>query len=238
MSRSVALSPQFGNVVTFGGDYGRRRRRAKSVHVPVPEGLRVVAVCVPDEVDEAPRTRASRPAPHRSPVGARRVSAAATRSTSGPRAGTRGVGVAGSDAVHAASMVRRAGPATSAAGEDPVGGARSIQGARPVAGRAASATVRQPQPAKLRLTRRGQIVLTLLVTGLLLAMFSLGRFSAGAAGDPVPHRTVVVHSGDTLWSIAASAAPSADPRVTVEKIRVLNHLDGGAVQVGQQLQLP
>jgi LysM repeat protein len=54
----------------------------------------------------------------------------------------------------------------------------------------------------------------------------------------VPHRTVVVHSGDTLWSIAASAAPSADPRVTVEKIRVLNHLDGGAVQVGQQLQLP
>jgi LysM repeat protein len=88
------------------------------------------------------------------------------------------------------------------------------------------------------LTRRGQIVLTLVVTGLLLAVFSLGRFSAGAAGDPVPHRTVVVHSGDTLWSIAATAAPSTDPRVTVEKIRLLNHLQGGAVQVGQELQLP
>ena len=61
---------------------------------------------------------------------------------------------------------------------------------------------------------------------------------AGAAGNPVPHRTVVVHSGDTLWSIAAKAAPSADPRVTVEKIRLLNHLDGGGVQVGQALQLP
>jgi Tfp pilus assembly protein FimV len=101
-----------------------------------------------------------------------------------------------------------------------------------------SAVGRQSRPAKLRLTRRGRIVLTLLVTGLLLAVFSLGRFSAGAVGDPVSHRTVVVHSGDTLWSIAAQAAPSADPRVTVGKIRLLNHLDGGGVQVGQQLELP
>ena len=108
----------------------------------------------------------------------------------------------------------------------------------PAVPRPTVASARKPQQAKLRLTRRGQIVLTLLVTGLLLAVFSLGRFSAGASGDPVPHRTVVVHSGDTLWSIAATAAPSADPRVTVEKIRLLNHLDGGGVQVGQQLQLP
>jgi predicted Zn-dependent protease len=88
------------------------------------------------------------------------------------------------------------------------------------------------------LTRRGQIVVTLVVTGLLLAVFSLGRFSAGATGDPVAHRTVVVQSGDTLWSIATKAAPSADPRVTVEKIRLLNHLDSGGVQAGEQLQLP
>jgi predicted Zn-dependent protease len=113
-----------------------------------------------------------------------------------------------------------------------------MQAARPVAAARSSASIRKPQQAKLRLTRRGQIVVTLLVTGLLLAVFSLGRFSAGAAGDPVPHRTVVVHTGDTLWSIAAAAAPSADTRVTVDKIRLLNHLDGGAVQVGQQLQLP
>jgi predicted Zn-dependent protease len=100
------------------------------------------------------------------------------------------------------------------------------------------ASAGRPNQAKLRLTRRGQLVVTLLVTGLLLAVFSLGRFSAGAAGDPVSHRTVVVHTGDTLWTIAAKAAPSADPRVTVEKIRLLNHLDSGGVQVGQQLQLP
>ena len=109
---------------------------------------------------------------------------------------------------------------------------------RPSTAARPAVAVRAPQQGKVRLTRRGQIVVTLLVTGLLLAMFSLGRFSAGAAGDPVSHRTVVVHTGDTLWSIAAKAAPSADPRVIVEKIRLLNHLNSGAVQLGQQLQLP
>ena len=242
MARSVALSPQFGNTVVFGSGVVGRRRRAKSVHVPLPEGLRVVAVCVPEEVDEAPRSRGARPAPHRTPMAARRVGAAGTRSQSVRRAESGAVrsGAAGATSeIASAGVSRRAGPPRSTTAGRAADTPRSVEAVRSSAApRSVAASARRPQQAKLRLTRRGQIVLTLVVTGLLLAVFSLGRFSAGASGDPVAHRTVVVHTGETLWSIAAKAAPSADPRVTVEKIRLLNHLDGGGVQVGQQLQLP
>jgi hypothetical protein len=241
MARSVALSPQFGNTVVFGSGLAGRRRRPKSVHVPLPEGLRVVAVCVPEEVDEAPRSRAARRSPHRTTVAARRAGAAGTRSPSERRAELgavrSGVPGAASD-IPAAGVSGRAGPPRSVASTRVADTPRRVEALDPAVARPSVASARKPQQAKLRLTRRGQLVLTLLVTGLLLAVFSLGRFSAGASGDPVPHRTVVVHTGDTLWSIAAKAAPSADPRVTVEKIRLLNHLDSGGVQVGQQLQLP
>lgn len=92
-----------------------------------------------------------------------------------------------------------------------------------------------------RLTRRGRTALLLILVGLLLGAFSLGRVGSQAA-TPSPARPglqqTTVHVGESLWSVARRVAPSADPRDVVVQLRRLNHLDGSGVQVGQQLVLP
>ncbi len=44
--------------------------------------------------------------------------------------------------------------------------------------------------------------------------------------------------GDTLWSIAAEIAPTADPREVIGEITRLNMLQGGVLQIGQELSIP
>jgi len=109
-------------------------------------------------------------------------------------------------------------------------------------------------PAKLRLTRRGKVVVVVLVALVLMAL-ALGAAlaslpagaSTGSAGHvagidgaivAAPAATVVVQPGDTLWSIATRLGPNADPRRTVDAIIAANHLSGAAVQAGQRLVLP
>ena len=96
--------------------------------------------------------------------------------------------------------------------------------------------------AGARLTRRGRVVVVLLVALLLTVGFSLGRVSSTAtpdAGLRPPRPTVVVQPGETLWQIAQRAAPGADPRETVWRITELNDLGGNpTVRAGQQLVLP
>lgn len=96
-----------------------------------------------------------------------------------------------------------------------------------------------PAAAPSRLTRRGRLVLVLVLAAVALVAFSLGRTSATASRDAVapPRATVVVQPGETLWEIASRVAPGTDPRVTVGRIRELNGLRG-APQAGQRLQLP
>lgn len=96
--------------------------------------------------------------------------------------------------------------------------------------------------ASVRLTRRGRVVV---VVGLLLLAtlaFTLGRVgtSQAATGRPAVqlYSQTTVHYGETLWSVAKRVAPGHDPRLVVEQLVGLNHLGGGAVQVGQQLLLP
>jgi LysM repeat protein len=50
--------------------------------------------------------------------------------------------------------------------------------------------------------------------------------------------SVVVHPGQTLWSIASQAEPSADPRVVMQQIIDLNALRGTSVEPGQRLWVP
>jgi hypothetical protein len=50
--------------------------------------------------------------------------------------------------------------------------------------------------------------------------------------------SVVVHPGQTLWSIAAQAEPSADPRVVMQEIADLNALQGSSIEPGQRLWVP
>jgi hypothetical protein len=93
----------------------------------------------------------------------------------------------------------------------------------------------------VRLTRRGRIVLTMLMmAGLVVAGFTLGRGSSQAADthSQVAHHTVTVQAGDTLWSVAARVAPHADPRDVVAEISSLNRLSSSVVEPGEQLVVP
>jgi LysM repeat protein len=83
----------------------------------------------------------------------------------------------------------------------------------------------------------------LVVAGLLLTAFSLGRVSStastsGESPGAVHLRHVVVAPGENLWAIARHAVPGADPRVTVDRIVTLNGLTSATVRPGQRLLLP
>ncbi|HZX09203.1 LysM domain-containing protein [Kribbella sp.] len=99
------------------------------------------------------------------------------------------------------------------------------------------------EPAPLRLTRRGRMLLTavsVLVFG--AAILVLGLRIAGVL-EPGPHFThtvpVQVAPGQTLWSIAESTNPGQDPTIVVERIADLNKLATPAdVTPGQTLQIP
>ena len=97
---------------------------------------------------------------------------------------------------------------------------------------------------RLRLTRRGRVVLTALaalpiVVGVLIGSLGSGGAMAGIDdGRSAVFETVVVGAGDTLWGIAESIAPTADPREVIHEIMRLNGLRDAVVQPGQRLALP
>jgi LysM repeat protein len=76
----------------------------------------------------------------------------------------------------------------------------------------------------------------------LLMLAAVGLALAAPASDAAtpakPATVVVVHPGDSLWSIAARYLPSRDAQGVVEEIRRLNGLDGYTIYAGQQLALP
>ena len=84
------------------------------------------------------------------------------------------------------------------------------------------------------LVRGGALTVVLgLVVGIVMAA------GGGAPGSrPGAPRAVVVHSGETLWSIAGRYAENgADPRAYVDAVMRLNHLRAGP-QEGMRLRLP
>lgn len=92
----------------------------------------------------------------------------------------------------------------------------------------------------LRLTRRGRAVVT--VVALLLAggaLFSAQNAQAEAPPAPVAVTTHTVSPGDTLWSVArTAAAPGEDLRDVVAELIEINELSGASLAVGQQLLVP
>lgn len=93
---------------------------------------------------------------------------------------------------------------------------------------------RQP----VRLTRRGRVVATLFVLAVVAAFVFLFA-SPGAASPPAgAPRAVVVHRGDTLWSLAVWAAPHRPVVETMRAIERINHLPDGLIRAGQQLLVP
>ena len=100
---------------------------------------------------------------------------------------------------------------------------------------------------RLRITRRGRVVLALLVSLPLIAgLVALALVGANrAVADSVDVSTasqsfdyVTVQAGETLWGLAEEIAPSADPRDVIADIVSLNQLPSADVQPGQRLAVP
>lgn len=97
-------------------------------------------------------------------------------------------------------------------------------------------------PSHLRLTKRGRVVLTLLITVPLViaALFALvnggGAAASNSAGSTLQY--VTVQSGETLWQLAGEIAPSADPREVASDIVHLNNLSSSDIQAGERLAIP
>ncbi len=91
--------------------------------------------------------------------------------------------------------------------------------------------------SRIRLTRRGRVLLLVLAAVAVYAAFGLGRASAGA--HTPPHASaVVVQRGDSLWSIAVREFPNSDPRDVVGELKSLNQLSSAGLVAGQRLRLP
>jgi len=110
-------------------------------------------------------------------------------------------------------------------------------------------TRRSAPPLPMRLTRRGRVVIGALAAVAAVGLAALiwlavaGRAEAAGhvrPGTPAAHSMlrVVVRPGDTLWSIAAKADPSADPRIVIQQIVDDNALRGTAITAGQVLWVP
>lgn len=110
------------------------------------------------------------------------------------------------------------------------------QSHRPVAVKAAATSTKQ----SLRLTKRGRlVVLVFAVVALFAALIMFGSFANATATNSGPATAVVVvQSGESLWSIAQSIAPNADPRATVNDIKDLNGLNDSVVSAGQSIVVP
>lgn len=117
---------------------------------------------------------------------------------------------------------------------------------RPVQARPAEVTASPP----LRLTPRGRaaiaacgVVVATLLWFAIATVAHAAAHSTPAHGAPAataqPAMTrIVVEPGQTLWSIATQADPSADPRLVVQRIVAVNKLTGESVAAGQRLWVP
>ncbi len=155
-----------------------------------------------------------------------------------------------------APAVREAGPVTVPGPRRPgdVGGPGDVRRAGSGQGPRHSAGVPDTRPAPrrntVRLTRRGRIVVTVMLTAVSLSLVVLAwlaiaaRAAQAADGGQSPGAvyqnltSVVVHPGQTLWSIASQAEPTADPRIVMRQIIDLNALHGTSVVPGQRLWVP
>ena len=221
-SRSLASGPAVG--ATAGPESG--------LHVPAllaPSG-HIAASHV-----SASSVPAHRVSAHR--VSARRVSASHLSASHVPArrvSAVRASAMPGSGRAVAAGH----GPARSAPQSGRTGSTGSRADRRP-----------QGRPGAVRLTRRGRRVVAALALALTASVVMLIWLAAAGGAAASDHRApargayqglaqVVVRPGQTLWSIAAAAEPSADPRVVIQQIVEANALSGATIHTGQLLWVP
>lgn len=89
-------------------------------------------------------------------------------------------------------------------------------------------------PDGYRMGRWARLALTVTVLAAVLVLTV--TLTAGSA--PSRLIDVTVGPGDTLWSIAAVAAPDRDPRAVIDEIRDLNDLPDNVLPIGVVLRVP
>jgi nucleoid-associated protein YgaU len=86
------------------------------------------------------------------------------------------------------------------------------------------------------------VLVAVLVLALAVGVVAVagGLLGGGADGrlHLVGESRVVVHSGDTLWSIASTVAGDDDIRPVIARIQQVNGLHGTTLVPGQVLRLP
>ena len=173
------------------------------------------------------------------------VRAVLTGSPRSPRSAPRLHIVRPSDALaQPADAPAQPGQAAARAGAGQPAPARSMRPGSPTAAGSCSAP-----PTGLRLTRRGRLVLSVFALALILGLITIlwatlaggaqaasGRTHTGSVYQGM--RRVTVLPGQTLWSIAQHAEPSADPRTVIPQIMQINAISSTDLQPGQQLWVP
>ena len=100
----------------------------------------------------------------------------------------------------------------------------------------------RPRHRRTRLTRRGRIVVGVIVAlccaGLATLLIALAARPSRAAPPGGRTAETVVQPGDTLWRIAAREVPGVEPYRAVDMIRELNGLSDYTVHPGEHLLLP
>jgi hypothetical protein len=96
---------------------------------------------------------------------------------------------------------------------------------------------------RIRLTRRGRVVFTSLAAAPLVAVAAwLGVNAlpavATSSSSSVVFEYATIESGQSLWQLASSIAPEADPRDVIADIMRLNQLDSSTVSPGQRIAIP
>ena len=79
---------------------------------------------------------------------------------------------------------------------------------------------------------------SLVVASLLVAVVTGPVAHAFTGADHSVLRHYVVQSGDSLWSIARSVQPGADPRAVIDQIQRTNGLVGASIFPGERLAVP
>jgi LysM domain len=141
-------------------------------------------------------------------------------------------------------------PARAEAGTGPAGQTCVVTHRRAATQTRVTTWTRTARPGAVRLTRRGRLVVTGLVllvviaTAMLLWMSVAGSVQAASRGGAAPRSPyqgmtqIVVQPGQTLWSIAAAAEPSANAWAVVQQIIEVNALNGPQVYTGETLWVP
>ena len=144
-----------------------------------------------------------------------------------------------------ALIPRRDTPAVRHAALVPRRDAPDLRRDTPAARSGRSGRSRDTPAAPLRLTRRGRVVAAtaaaLLVTVVSLLLTGVAQATNDGPSSRVARQSlvqVVVHPGQSLWSVAESADPDQDPRAVIQQIIDLNSLNGDTVFAGQQLWVP